>query len=72
MSRQRKRNPPNPNPVIEQVTEEEIKSGPEEPTAGENTEILESEDTLEAAEPAENVEASTIFAASFIRYLFPI
>ena len=43
--------------MIEQVTEEEIKSGPEEPTAGENTEILESEDTLEAAEPAENVEA---------------
>ena len=41
----------------EQDTEEEIKSGPEEPTAGENTEILESEDTLEAAEPAENVEA---------------
>ena len=43
--------------IDEQVTEEEIKSGPEEPTAGENTEILESEDTLEAAEPAENVEA---------------
>ena len=43
--------------MIEQVTEEEIKSGPEEPTAGENTEILESEDTLEVAEPAENVEA---------------
>ena len=43
--------------MIEQVTEEEIKSGPEEPIAGENTEILESEDTLEAAEPAENVEA---------------
>ena len=43
--------------MIEQVTEEEIKSGSEEPIAGENTEILESEDTLEAAEPAENVEA---------------